>query len=392
MGLKIAFIVGKSSDTYPYKYTSRKAPEWLRKGVKMHNIFDMVNDDNTVPSDVATAAYIAHTYPNSVVNVINGMEIMDVTVQDLNYYDLVIVIYDPIEVFYCERRKTCPHISKHLEMITRRTRAFVLPPPDFHGYIIHKHRYYADLKRANIPVVPFFHIDFKKVTRASLTKRVEQTGWKGIIIKPSYAGYSMGIKVFRNFSRTQKDTIDKYLKHMKTMGYPDATVQEFIPSFGDNYEIRTYWIDGKYSHAVGTLTEAVNSNNSGLPITDITVPVSEGGSIPDDLIKRLRVVGRKALKALPYYKEFGHQPLVRIDFGCCLPGGDSCHESYFINEVETMAANLLADHTDVPVVPLFGKAIHKFALKVVNKNLSNRHFYRPPSPAKKRSMIACKEG
>lgn len=371
MTIKIAFIVGKQVDYFPYKYTSRKAPKWLKEGAKEYK--DFLTEDNEVPSDVAMAAYIIGKYKDSEVTLFDGNDVLNISAKELNEYDLVVIIYDPVEVFYCESKTgTCPNISKHLERITRRTKAFVLPPPDFHGYIIHKTRYYADLLKAGIPVVPFFHLKFKGSSKKipELLKRINKRKWKGVIVKPSYAGYSMGIKVLKNIARTQKTTIERYLKKMEKMGYPDATVQEFVPSFGKNYEVRTYWINGKYSHSVATLTESVGKSNQGLSLEDITVPKSQGGTLSDSIITKLKPIGRKVLKALPIYKEFGTQPMIRIDFGCCIKGY-SCLESYFVNEVETLAANLLADHTPTPVIQKVASAIYTFAKKVKRNKWSN---------------------
>ena len=37
----ILFLVGKQSDTYPVKYTSRKAPKWLKEGAKIFEEFTL---------------------------------------------------------------------------------------------------------------------------------------------------------------------------------------------------------------------------------------------------------------------------------------------------------------------------------------------------------------
>lgn len=73
--------------------------------------------------------------------------------------------------------------------------------------------------------------------------------------------------------------------------------------------------------------------------------------------------------------------MVRVDFGCCL-SSDKCEESYFINEVETMAANMLADHTKYPVVEEVAKAAYGFSKKVKGKkNIKGKR--SSPTPLKK---------
>jgi hypothetical protein len=246
-----------------------------------------------------------------------------------------------------------------------RSSAFVYPHPDFHKYIINKPRYYADLKRAGIPVAPFFNIRPETAIKAParFRERILNKGWKGAIIKPSYAGYSLGIKVLKDASRTQTSTIRRHFQRLRDKGFPNAVVQEFIPSFSKHYEIRTYWIDERYAYSVATLTEAVGTGG-GLPISGFDTFVSEGGTIPDSVARRLKPVAKKAIRSIKQYPI--KHPYIRVDFGCCL-STDKCVESYFVNEVETMAANMLADHTKYPAVEEVAKASYRFAKKVKGK-------------------------
>ncbi len=368
--VNIAFIVGKTSDIYPYKITSRKAPTWLKQGMKPFmdyvNYFDIGDkDNNTVPSDVAMAAYINYNHPSDNVTLFDGAEVEKLAQQDLDDQDVIFVIYDAIEVFHCGERKTCPFESKKFERMLAKTTAFVYPHPDFHKYIINKPNYYADLRRAGIPVAPFFRITPNTVIKAParFKQRILNKGWKGAIIKPSYAGYSLGIKVIKDVARTQPSTFREHFKKLRRKGFPNAVIQEFIPSFSKHYEIRTYWINERYAYSVGTLTEAVGTGG-GLPISGFDTFVSEGGTLPDSILRQLKPVARKAIRSILQYPV--KHPMIRIDFGCCL-SNDQCIESYFINEVETMAANMLADHTKYPVVEKVAAAAYTFAKAVANK-------------------------
>ena len=362
--VNIAFVVGKMGDMYPTKYTSKKAPKWLKQGVKKFE--DFVDDeDHLAPSDVAMAMYLSYKHPNDNIECFMGYE---VTKQDLDEFDVVYVIYDPIEVFHCGgKQRTCPKESQKMERVLKTTKAFVYPYPDFHKYIIVKPSYYTDLRRAGIPVGPFFKVTPQHVLNnvGAFRRRIEKKGWEGVIIKPSYAGYSMGIKVFKNFGRTKNTTIKKVFTNLQKYGFPNATIQEFIPSFGEHFEIRTYWINEKYAFSVGTLTEAVGKDSGGLPISDHDTFRCEGGKIPDSIKKKLLPLGRDVLKAIRQYP-YKH-PMVRIDFGCCIDPKGSCDETYFVNEVETMAANMLAEDTKYPVVEKVATAAYNFAKKVKGK-------------------------
>jgi len=362
--VKIAFIVGKSSDNYPLKYNSKNAPHWLKTQSK--NFTDFIDtDDHEVPSDVAMAMYLAEKYPRSTIDCIMGYDVN--SKKQLDDYDVVFVIYDAIEVFHCNdgEKKTCLKDMKSFERAVKNTKAFVYPYPNFHKYIIVKPSYYKDLKESGIPVADFFKITPSTASNnvKSFRLRVERKGWKGIIIKPSYAGYSLGIKVMKNFSRVKDITIKNWFDRLKELGFPNVTVQKFVPDFGDHLEIRTYWINGRYAYSVGTLTKSVGTGN-GLPIDDEDTFVSEGGTIPDKIKTKLQKLAKEVMKSIKQYP-YKH-PLLRIDFGCCLDSS-GCKGSYFVNEIETMAANMLAGETDYPVVEKVADASFKFANKIKGK-------------------------
>ena len=362
----ILFLVGKQTDYYPIKYTSRKAPKWLKEGAKTFEKF--VDDENhEVPSDVAMACYLSYHHPKSQIDCMLGNEATSRKL--LDPYDLVVVVYDPIEVFHCGgREKTCPLVAKKMERALKSTSAFVVPYPEFHKYIIVKPSYYKDLKRANIPVVPFLKISPEKALDdiKRVRERISQKKWKGVIVKPSYAGYSLGIKVFKNIEKTQTKTIKNYFKKLDDYGFPSVTIQEFVPSFGKHFEIRTYWLNGKYVYSVGTMTKAVGGGG-GLPIDDEDTFESEGGKLPDSIKRKLKMLGKEVLKALPKYP-YPH-PLLRIDFGCCIDTGNDCDENYFVNEVETMACNLLPGETKYPIVEKLAATLYRFATKVKGKKV-----------------------
>jgi hypothetical protein len=362
--VKIVFVVGKSVDNYPEKYTSRKAPKWLKNQVD--NFEDFIDtEDHTVPSDVAMAMYIADKYPRSTVECINGWDVK--SKKQLDPYDVAFVVYDAGEVFHCGgKEKTCLKDMRAFERAVKTTRCFVYPYPKFHKYIINKPDYYADLKRAGIPVANFFRITPKKALEdiPAFRKRVERKGWKGIIIKPSYAGYSIGIKVMKDFSKRKNSTLKNWFKKLQDFGFPNVTIQEFVPDFGDHFEIRTYWINEKYAYAIGTLTRAVGGSD-GLPIDDEDTFESEGGNIPDRVKRKLKILAKEVQKSILQYP-YKH-PLMRIDFGCCI-NSRGCKDSYFVNEVETMSCNLLAEDTDYPAVEKVAIACYSFANKVKGKS------------------------
>jgi len=365
--ISILFLVGKDIDLYPYKTNSKRAPLWLSESAFAFKEF--INDDKTVPSDVAMAMYISYHHPKDNISCKHAIDVRSKI--ELDIYDVIYVIYDAIEIFYgaCSA-KTCDKERNRFNRILKNTSAFVYPYPKFHNYIINKPYYYSDLKRAGLPIAPFFKATPQSVLKdvSAFRKKVRNKGWDGIIIKPSYAGYSMGIKVLKNFSQVKDSTIRRDFEFLKDNNFSNATIQEYIPTFGKNFEIRTYWLNGKYAFAIGTLTKKVEGGTAGLPIDDEDTFVSEGGTIPDKIKKRLKELGLQVQKALPQYSSsYPQHPMIRIDFGCCLSEFRDCEDTYFINEVETMACNLLSEHTDYPVVEKTAQALYSFAKKVKGK-------------------------
>jgi hypothetical protein len=197
-----------------------------------------------------------------------------------------------------------------------------------------------------------------------LRKRIGNKAWKGIIVKPSYGGYAAGIKVFKDIGRTKNTTLAKYFRTLKHAEFPSVTIQQFVPSFSQHFELRTYWLNEKYAYTIGTLTNAVGG--TGLTINDEDTFEREGGSLPDHVWRRIKSLGADVIKALPRYP--WPYPILRIDFGCCI-GSDQCADTYFVNEVETMACNLLPADTQYPIVQKLAKRLFKFATHVRGKKI-----------------------
>lgn len=346
-----------------------EAPKWLRNQVK--NFLDFADKRrHQFPTDVAMAMYLSEKYPKDEFKCFNGLE---VSVKELDEYDVVFNIYDAIEIFHhLPKGKTSPDKSKRFESILTRTKAIVYPFPEFHKYIIVKPTYYADLKKNGIPVVDFLKAVPKNIVSNPdrFISAIHEKNWKGIIVKPSYSGYSIGIKVFKNISSTNAETIIKHFEYLDKKGFPSATVQEYIPSFRKHYEIRTYWLDGKYLHAIGT----------GLEDKYDETFISEGGAIPESVKRGLITIGKKVLSSIMQFPV--QHPLIRIDFGCCLKT-DDCEETYFVNEVETCAANML-DAEGREIVEEAAESFYRFAKKI--KKLGKKRSSRSKKKSVKKSV------
>ena len=109
---------------------------------------------------------------------------------------------------------------------------------------------------------------------------------------------------------------------MKKYKYKKILVQPYITEFIQFWEIKTYWLNGKYIYAYGTRV---------VSDTDDDIPVSDGGTIPDSLVNKYVKVGKKLIADL--FKDYGNQIQLRIDFGCCIDNDNVCRD-YFVNEIE----------------------------------------------------------
>ena len=170
--------------------------------------------------------------------------------------------------------------------------------------------------------------------------------------------------MFHHLARQSDDELANRLRHylfsLRLHDYPNVTLQLFVPSFGRHFEVRTYWMLGKLAYSVGTKTRRVrNGMAARLPVNEYGHPSSS------TILPHLRRLGRRVLRLLRISRE----PLVRIDFGCCLDDDDgggprrATTPPYFINEVETLTANLLAEHarTTVPIHQMLGQALYHTA-------------------------------
>jgi len=354
-GIKLLFVVGKDIDIYRYKVRSKKAPKWMKKGKDIYS--EYINEDGSVPSDVAMAMYLQNKHTNCIVHCIEGDLIRPSSLKKLNAYDAVVVVWDAAEMFQNCSVEDCAKQATIFEKVMSKTSAFVMPNPWFHKYTLDKPKYYHDLQRANLPIVPFFGITPEKVLRdvEEFVKKINRNGWKGVIVKPNYSGYSTGIRVFKNIKRTQISTIRSYFTKLKQDSYPMVMVQEFIESFSKNHELRTYWIQEEYACTVSSLP------GKDLVSYKFDTFISEGGTVSDAPKSEIKKLGIEVLKALPKFK-YKH-PMIRIDFGCCRTD-EKCPYSYFINEVETHACNLLPAYIDYPIVQKVADALYETAQRM----------------------------
>ena len=99
-------------------------------------------------------------------------------------------------------------------------------------------------------------------------RQVLRKGWEAIIAKPAwhheaYCGFgASGItKVLVSTAEGKLRAEAEVAAELQAIadkcpnaGHADFTLQQYIPAISANYEVRSYWIGGAYSHSAATLS------------------------------------------------------------------------------------------------------------------------------------------
>lgn len=360
--MKLGIIVGRSADTAQKTYL---------KGIPKK----LLGDNDDPPADVAIAWYIKKTYPKINVDIITPSQI---SLARLNKNDFIYVMYDLIDA-YNEGGIELVHTRSN---IYSNTTAIMYPTVEVQKLIISKSRYYKLLDDHNIPVVPFISITKKEWSSSTVTAKkaivkrilsdITKKEWPGVIAKPELGSYGTGIKIYENISKLTPIVLLRLLnKSLDTNKFEAMLFQRYIEDFPHYFEIRTYWINGKYKRSVGTIID-YKTLGTGDETLYIDTPKNEGGDIPSYIIDPLKKIGEEINKILP--KMYGVSNLmVRMDFGCCQHKDDSIKgvqpdmcKKYFLNEVE-LTPNLFPDYGNYDIIKGLGDALVIKATSLVGK-------------------------
>ena len=207
--------------------------------------------------------------------------------------------------------------------ILKRTKAKVFPSIEFQLFILNKNKYMKYLKNKGYDLIPTLFLSLSPKNNLknidNIYKFIDKNEYKEIIIKPELAGFASGFKHFKNISDSKLKT---YLNKMNELNYKKLLVQPYIEEFLKYWEIKTYWLRGRFIYAYGTKVFGFD---------DDAIPVSQGGGLEDKLVKQCRKIGENIIKDI--FSDFGEQIQLRIDFGCCIDNDNICRE-YFVNEIE----------------------------------------------------------
>ena len=336
--MKIAIIVGINADSY----SDYDRSPWLED--MPDELFKLSNAFSEPSSDVCVGYYLQKHYPKYNVDILTYD---DVSLEKFNEYDLIIGFYCPYYVYSNEGED---EYKKYLRIINR-TKTKYLQDTKLTEFVLYKSKYHKFLHKEGFPILPTEYLDLTRDKQylKNFYKRIEKKEWDKFVSKPEFGGYGEGFKIWETKFFKEKSFL-KYVDQMKKKGFKKMLFQKFVKDFHDFYEVRTYWHNGVYKYAVGTIID-LKTLGTGDETLISDVPESEGGEIEESLMRKLKKMGKEVIQAIPFDTPFSF----RIDFGCCLDNKKICRE-YFINEIE-YNGNLLANDTEFEVIESLGKTI-----------------------------------
>jgi len=379
--MRVAIVVGIKTDAI----SEHRYPEWLssipESLVKLSRE-SWGQGEYGLASDIGIAYYVREHKPASWdVDILTKK---DISVKKFNEYDFVFGLYEPY--YWTNETKDSRTYTKYNSII-KNTNATFIHPLSLQKFVLNKKLYTDVLKKHGIPVIDNipFTINDSMNTKAMLSKIEKQCriwGSPTFITKPQPGGFGIGFKKWdiMKLLKNQKpfDTYIKKIQSQVRIEKPLLLAQSFVPEFEKFYEVRTYWLNGKYSHSLGTIIDPDSLGKSGFEQVRFAYPENEydadefstydetPGVINQELVTFLKTKGRQVIKCLPKDKT-GVPFLIRIDFGCCINNMNVCRD-YFVNELEYVP-NLFPEYnTHVDIMQRVGKAIIQKVNSLKKKN------------------------
>ena len=229
-------------------------------------------------------------------------------------------------------------------------------------FLFDKGGYLEYYKKKGLPIAPTFTIKGDRNVRRLIPK-IEGKQWKSFVLKPHYAYANIAIG---KFDMDDPDVINKVTKYLtKYKRFPAFVCQEVMDGFAKFWEVKTFWINGKYKYHVAMKA-------SGAVFSDSVIyedNTDDYGEVSPSVLKQLKKMGQKVIDHFPkHLNTHSNPPLyLRIDFGCCR-GNSLDGKSYFLNEVEYAGCAIFAEESGVDnFTELWADAYYKKAKEYAPK-------------------------
>ena len=330
--MKIGIICGKTSEECLDETLVKKIP-------KKYKIYDLIN------TDVALAYIMKDKFPDIQVDIILPEDISNQRLQknDINIpigYDIINAINeDP----YIKKFSGKSGIDK-LDKIYQNKKNKIFPSYDFMGFIWDKKEYLQIFQKNNIPISPTIFIK-DNVQIKKLLQQIHKYKWANFIIKPIGGTSSSGLGEFK-LTDCLKDLskLNEYFEENNEF-YKEYLVQELITGFKEYGEIKSFWIEGKYSYAVNI----IDRTKKGEFIHDEpNYKVQE--IIDPKVVKQITKIGKRVIEVIPkisFNKKKTIPSMLRIDFTCCLHNKKFSPSNYYVNEIESDIAGTYINYPNV---------------------------------------------
>lgn len=343
----IGIIVGK--DDY---YTDKIKPYVKLFGNKF------LTKSSYISSDVAIAYRLLNDYSHKNIKV-DIMLAKDVTVERLKHNDINYVLgHDLVDAFWRKKKDSESGYYEEFTKIYKNPSCNIFPLYNLQKFVLDKGKYYEFFKNNGIPVLDTFYIKNNTIINTKkIINKIKSLGWIEFITKPELGAWGLYFKKWKINDSTIENKLTKYLNNKNIKRFPSIIFQQLAPDFKNYWEIRTFWFNNKFSHAIGTKHHFEDGYD------DVVTKISP------DILNQCKNIGRKTLKVIPKMIINGKEikPLmIRIDCGCCLNGKNG---KYFLNEIENQACNLFIEDVEkmgVDITGIFSKAIYNKTKEILN--------------------------
>ena len=310
--MKIGIICGKTSEECLDKSLVKIIPKKYKINGSIH-------------TDVALGYLMKEKHQNIEIDIIMPKDISNARLQknDINIpigYDIINAINDDPPVKKFSGKKGLDTLDK----IYRNNKNNIFPSYDFMAFIWDKKKYLKLLQKHKIPISPTIFIK-DSVNYKRLLSQIQKSKWKDFIIKPIGGTTSYGLGKFSSLECLKDSTKLRDYFEENNEYYSEYLVQELITGFYEHGEIKSFWIDGKFSYAVNT----IDRGEGDYKVEVIIDPI---------VIKKCTEIGQKVIKVLPkinFNRVKVLPALVRIDFACCKHNLGYGPKNYFVNEIES---------------------------------------------------------
>lgn len=302
-------------------------------------------------ADSGTAWRVKQLFPNIKVDLITPKDVSleRLKKNDVNFlvgYDLVCAqLEDPSKGM---KSKAAQRAEKALKY------GKCFPEWNLQNFVYNKMTYMNVCAKAGVPVLPTIYIrPNPDVTK--LQRDIRARGWARFIIKPELAAWNAGF-----FSAYVSELADGTLlkNYFKENGnFPGYLCQEFLESKefpGQSFsEIRTWWLDGQFSHAAETTSEDEKKGIDG-----IVIPPDK--FLLEQAVRIGQLVMGKVLELSKFDKKCVAPVLMRFDIGfTALPVKGlkaTKGTTFWLNEIENVACNWLTRYHANAKAGLNGRA------------------------------------